>query len=198
MGLRFLRRHVVRFIQIVIMNINKKLIEVGWQAALSCHAHHGMSGWSSHRKEYIKAAVDEVKKSQEYKNLESGPRKETYTIDLAETMECSWPVSRDIHDKAASELRRLAAVESERDALKAENERLLAANLDCITHYEDARAELERIKAMEPVAWRTFDGEGDYDYRTYDMNESYAEDYAKRNPNHAHWVEPLYALGSKT
>lgn len=92
---------------------------------------------------------------------------------------------------------RIEELSAERDALKAENERLLAANRDCIAHYEDARAELERIKALPPVAWRTFDGEGGYDYRTYDMNESYAEDYAKRNPNHAHWVDPLYALGSK-
>lgn len=44
----------------------------------------------------------------------------------------------------------------------------------------------------EPVAWRTFDGEGGYEYRDYDMNESYAEEWAKQNPNHANWVEPLF------
>jgi len=147
-------------------------------------------------------------------------------------------------------LRRLAAVEAERDALKAENASLEEMNTQlreqndavgeaCAKYeaelerikqswdewikktewvqetcqpkelgrhradvlrmrIEALQAELERIKALPPVAWRTFDGEGGYDYRTYDMNESYAEDYAKRNPNHAHWVEPLYALGSKT
>lgn len=42
---------------------------------------------------------------------------------------------------------------AERDALKAENERLLAANLDCIAHYDDIRSELDRIKSLEPVAW---------------------------------------------
>lgn len=47
---------------------------------------------------------------------------------------------------------RIEELTAERDALKAENERLLAANRDCIAHYEDARAELERIKALEPVA----------------------------------------------
>lgn len=47
----------------------------------------------------------------------------------------------------------ILALLAERDALKAENERLLAANRDCMLHYEDARAELERIRAMEPVAW---------------------------------------------
>jgi len=46
---------------------------------------------------------------------------------------------------------------------------------------------------QEPVAWRTFDGEGGYEYRSYEMNENYAEEWAKRNPNHKGWVEPLYA-----
>ena len=45
---------------------------------------------------------------------------------------------------------------------------------------------------QEPVAWRTFDGEGGYDYRSYEDNESYADDWDKRNPNHKGWVEPLY------
>jgi len=44
----------------------------------------------------------------------------------------------------------------------------------------------------EPVAWRTFDGEGGYDYRTYDMNENYANEWNERNPKHNGWVEPLY------
>jgi hypothetical protein len=44
----------------------------------------------------------------------------------------------------------------------------------------------------EPVAWRTFDGEGGYDYRTYENNEDYANDWDKRNPKHKGWVEPLY------
>ena len=45
---------------------------------------------------------------------------------------------------------------------------------------------------QEPVAWRTFDGEGGYDYRSYEDNESYADDWNKRNPNHAGWVDKLY------
>jgi hypothetical protein len=45
---------------------------------------------------------------------------------------------------------------------------------------------------QEPVAWRTFDGEGGYDYRTYEDNEDYAAEWAKRNPRHVGWVEPLY------
>ena len=45
---------------------------------------------------------------------------------------------------------------------------------------------------QEPVAWRTFDGEGGYDYRTYEDNEDYAAEWAKRNPQHVGWVEPLF------
>lgn len=45
---------------------------------------------------------------------------------------------------------------------------------------------------VEPVAWRTFDGEGGYDYRTYADNENYAAEWAQRNPRHVGWVEPLY------
>ena len=45
---------------------------------------------------------------------------------------------------------------------------------------------------QEPVAWRTFDGEGGHEYRTYEENENYADDWNKRNPNHIGWVEPLY------
>ena len=45
---------------------------------------------------------------------------------------------------------------------------------------------------QEPVAWRTFDGEGGYDYRSYEDNESYADDWNKRNPNHSGWVDKLY------
>lgn len=46
---------------------------------------------------------------------------------------------------------RIEELTAERDALKAENERLLVYIRDCIAHYEDERAELERIKALEPV-----------------------------------------------
>lgn len=45
----------------------------------------------------------------------------------------------------------------------------------------------------EPVAWRTFDGEGGYEYRSYEDNENYREEYIKRNgEKYASWVEPLY------
>jgi hypothetical protein len=57
------------------------------------------------------------------------------------------------------------------------------------------RAALEQ-REQEPVAWRTFDGEGGYDYRTHADNEDYAAEWAKRNPQHVGWVEPLYTLSA--
>ena len=54
---------------------------------------------------------------------------------------------------------------------------------------KQAIAELE---SQEPVAWRTFDGEGGYDYRSYEDNENYADEWDKRNPNHKGWVDKLY------
>lgn len=44
----------------------------------------------------------------------------------------------------------------------------------------------------EVVAWRTFDGEGGYDYRDFEGNENYASEWARLNPGHKGWVEPLY------
>ena len=45
----------------------------------------------------------------------------------------------------------------------------------------------------DPVAWRTFDGEGGYEYRSYEGNESYRKDYIARNGvKYALWVEPLF------
>lgn len=60
----------------------------------------------------------------------------------------------------------------------------------------DVEMELQALRAQigqgEPVAWRTFDGEGGYDYRTYEGNETYDDDWAKRNPRHVGWVDPIY------
>ena len=45
----------------------------------------------------------------------------------------------------------------------------------------------------EPVAWRTFDGEGGYDYRTASLEENYRNEYIARNGKaYADWVQPLY------
>jgi hypothetical protein len=59
------------------------------------------------------------------------------------------------------------------------------------------RAFADRLEADEktvPVAWRTFDGEGNYDYRDYENNEHYRDWYVSRNgAKYANWVEPLYS-----
>ena len=59
---------------------------------------------------------------------------------------------------------------------------------------------IKELESQEPVAvaWRTFDGEGGYEYRTYENNESYADDWNKRNPNHKGWVDPLYVKEKNT
>ena len=57
---------------------------------------------------------------------------------------------------------------------------------------------IAELESQEPVAWRTFDGEGGYDYRSYEDNESYADDWNKRNPKHVGWVDELYTLPQRT
>ena len=57
-----------------------------------------------------------------------------------------------------------------------------------ITDLKSALAE----PVQAPVAWRTFDGEGGYDYRAYEDNEDYAKQWNARNQRHVGWVEPLY------
>lgn len=55
------------------------------------------------------------------------------------------------------------------------------------------RASLEAAQpAGEPVAWRTFDGEGRYEFQEYDNNEGYKDAWESKNPTHKGWVEPLY------
>jgi hypothetical protein len=55
-----------------------------------------------------------------------------------------------------------------------------------------AEATCKQDLQVEPVAWRTFDGEGGYEYRTYEDNENYLDKWNKRNPDYPGWVEPLY------
>lgn len=54
------------------------------------------------------------------------------------------------------------------------------------------RAALNEAPGEEPVAWRTFDGEGGFEFRAYEENEDYADQWDARNPRHKGWVEPLY------
>lgn len=95
---------------------------------------------------------------------------------------------------------------SVRNQLSYMNFDILQQNLDLATEY---RIELDKLSqrncelrmenaalkeqsVTEQVAWRTFDGEGGYDYRDYDENENYYEEWIKRNPQHIGWVDRLY------
>jgi hypothetical protein len=60
------------------------------------------------------------------------------------------------------------------------------------------RQAIAELESQEPVAWRTFDGEGQYEYRAYEENETYADGWNKRNPNHKGWVDPLYTHSQRT
>jgi hypothetical protein len=57
---------------------------------------------------------------------------------------------------------------------------------------DDDAVEVVLAQTQEPFAWAEFDGEGGYFLRLYENNETYAEDWNKRNPNHIGWVEPIY------
>ena len=79
-------------------------------------------------------------------------------------------------------------------APKTEREHAAAREIDRLREAGKFYAAL--AEPIEPVAWRTFDGEGGYDYRTYEGNEDYAAEWAKRNPRQVGWVEPLYTAPS--
>ncbi len=56
-----------------------------------------------------------------------------------------------------------------------------------------------KAEPVQPFAWATFDGEGNYDLRLYEGNESYRDDYIKRNgQKYAGWVAALYEQSSNT
>jgi Lar family restriction alleviation protein len=42
------------------VNEARALVDAGWRAAVDCHTHHGMAGWSSHRSGYLESALHEV------------------------------------------------------------------------------------------------------------------------------------------
>jgi hypothetical protein len=93
----------------------------------------------------------------------------------------------------------VACAECERlkDALKRANG--LAEHFERAWYLRGDEIELLKEQTeQEPVAWRTFDGEGGYEYRSYEDNESYADDWNKRNPNHVGWVDELYTHSQRT
>lgn len=100
---------------------------------------------------------------------------------------------------AAAELRRLAAVEAERDALKVELEAEREESKRWLVKAQNERdarkeleAELERIKALPPVAWRSSMGHG------VTLKETLTDDQKALTWDGKPMWQPLYALGSKT
>ena len=58
---------------------------------------------------------------------------------------------------------------------------------------EGVAAPCEASPGDDIFAWATFDGEGSYDLRLFDGNESYRDDFRRNNPkHHPDWVFPLY------
>jgi hypothetical protein len=110
---------------------------------------------------------------------------------LVEGMEVSIDVSTGDHDSG----NRLFGVVD----LVQENQ---GSKHDLILLVQEPKANFKEALAQpeqEPVvAWRTFDGEGGYDYRSYEDNESYADDWNKRNPKHVGWVDELYTHSQRT
>lgn len=86
---------------------------------------------------------------------------------------------------------------------RAEIRRQIPHRKSVMTGEPDRIADLleEAADALEsvPVAWRTFDGEGGWDYRDYELNENYHQEYIARNGDrYSHWVEPLYKRVQKS
>lgn len=102
-------------------------------------------------------------------------------------------------------LKRLATVHDNQDVASQTIREMASELLSLRQQIGQRQAELEFImqKNMEaakqepaqavPVAWRTLDGEGGYEFRSYDENETYQDDFIKSNgAKYSGWVEPLY------
>ncbi len=104
----------------------------------------------------------------------------------------TFPDTIDRLQRENEEVMRQKAYQYQR-AKKAEEElAALKASTEQWSHTMRQKKEWADEKDAEPVAWRTFDGEGGYDLRNYTDNEYYKEWYATYNPKYPHWCEPLY------
>lgn len=79
-----------------------------------------------------------------------------------------------------------------------ESDELKALRLALVAEIESLRAQLAARVPEDIFAWATFDGEGGYDLRLYENNESYRDDYINCNgAKYASWVIPLSAAPSQ-
>ena len=131
-----------------------------------------------------------------------GSEREAALMAKLEAAEKDIAVKEEVIDSLAAVVKRLDA---QCDAAERERDECNRRRLEAADHfaaqtalmkqkYDDLRAKITEMEKQEPVAWRTFDGEGGYDYRSYEDNENYKLGWDARNPNHIGWVEPLYAL----
>ena len=94
-----------------------------------------------------------------------------------------------VHKNKANELRQ-AIAEAEKQEQKGNQLSCYCPNCEILGR---ELARIEKQEQGEPVAWRTFDGEGGYDYRSYEDNETYRDEYiASNGQKYSRWVEPLY------
>lgn len=99
---------------------------------------------------------------------------------------------KTVEEIAIEELKSMAVEDESASAL---------AFVDCMP-IEDKRVMVDFVtrcltridaeRGKEAVAIRTFDGEGGYDYRGTDGDDTYIADFNARNPNHIGWAEPLF------
>jgi hypothetical protein len=72
---------------------------------------------------------------------------------------------------------------------------LWKSNVRIHEYITSLRKELKAPESNEePIAWRIHDGEGKWEYVTFEENETYRNDFIAHNgEKYASWVEPLYA-----
>ena len=62
-------------------------------------------------------------------------------------------------------------------------------------YYVRGASDADRVQAPTQVGWRIFNGEGSYEFVSYQDNEDYAERYIRRNgPKYESWIEPVFTL----
>ena len=119
----------------------------------------------------------------------ANPAAVTELLDRLEAAESDAAHQKALADSA---LRVAEGWEEKRNALHA----AVRHEADCVdaakAEIEAMRAKITEMEKQGSVAWRTFDGEGGYDYRNVADNEDYQAVWEARNPNHKGWVEPLY------
>lgn len=115
-------------------------------------------------------------------------------IESEKAQQAEWP---DVDDMAHSALQEALSFGLNHDVIARYGRSVLnaakQAALSAASQQSPTIKQPLSVEQAEPVAWRTFDGEGGYDYMTYADNENYQSDFIARNgSNYVGWVEALY------